>query len=118
MRKPVEGPAAPAAERDVLRLVWSDCTSQPAETRPLSPERLFEALDGRMISARGQEWLVEIYSVRAEEGATFLQIALHGSPSFTLLMRLAPDEGPKHAGQILTAWLGNRADHTHILNVA
>jgi len=106
------------AERDALRLVWSECTSQVATSYTLSPERLFEALDGRMISVRGQDWLVEIFSVRAEARATFLQIALHGTPSFTMLMRLAPDEGPKHAARILASWLTNRADRTHILNVA
>jgi hypothetical protein len=33
-------------------------------------------------------------------------------------MKLAPDEGPKHAKAALSSWLSNRADHTHIVNVA
>jgi hypothetical protein len=84
----------------------------------LSTERLFAALDGRIVGARSKQWLIEIYSVRQESGAIWLQLALQGETSYSLLMRLAPDEGPKHAIRILSLWLGNRTDHTRILNVA
>ena len=72
----------------------------------------------RAIAANGQQWLVEIYSIHQESATTWLQLALRGLPAFTLLMRLAPNEGPKDVTRILSAWLANRADRTHILNVA
>src|SRR5689334_3659482 len=104
---------------DAMRHAWNGCLETlPVANGRLSTERLFEALDGRVVAASGQQWLIEIYSVRQESGATWLQLALQGETSYSLLMRLAPDEGPKHVVRILTLWLGNRADRTHIVNVA
>ena len=116
---------SPVAPRDAMRLVWNECLDalsidpSPSFGRdPLSPERLFDALDGRTIMARGAEYLVEIYSVTPETDATWLQLSLHGETSFSLLLRLAPDEGTKHAVHILSSWLTNRVDRTHVFNVA
>jgi len=112
------------AMREAMRLAWNECLDTlPSVTggtvgRGLSAERLFEALDGRTVSARGRQWLIEIYSVRQESDATWLQLALQGESSHSLLMRLAPDDRPKHAVRVISAWLGNRPDRAHILNVA
>jgi hypothetical protein len=83
-----------------------------------SAERLYEALDGHTIGARGREWLIEVYSVRQEAEATWLQLALHGESAYSLLVRLAPDEGIKHARAVLISWLSTRHDPKHIVNVA
>src|SRR5689334_14987366 len=89
----------PVAPRDAMRLVWNECLDalsiepvSPFGRDTLSPERLFDTLDGRTVSARGGQWLVEIYSVRAEADAIWLQLSLHGETSFSMLLRLAPDE--------------------------
>jgi hypothetical protein len=113
-------PSHTAGARAAIRAAWDDCLeSLPGLTiGGASAERLFEALDGRAIAARGRQWLVEIYSVRREADATWLQLAIHGETSYSILMRLAPDEGLKHATTVLSSWLSTRHDPTHIVNVA
>ena len=113
-------PSHTAGARAAMRAAWDDCMeSVPGLTVGApSAERLFEALDGRAIAARSREWLVEIYSVRREADATWLQLAMHGETSYSILMRLAPDEGIKHATTVLSSWLSTHHDPTHIVNVA
>jgi hypothetical protein len=106
-----------------MRLVWNDCVrasldDDRSSRERLTPERLFEALDGRRIVVLSRTWQVEIYSVRAEGDATWLQLGLTGDPSFNLLMRMAPDEGPKHAVHILSSWLANPKGVSHVVNVS
>jgi hypothetical protein len=104
-----------------MRVAWNDCLDTlPGLTLGAgeSVERMYEALDGRTIGARGRQWLVEIYSVRREGNATWLQLALHGETGYSILMRLAPDEGVKHATAALGSWLSTRHDPKHIVNVA
>src|SRR3954451_15962408 len=112
-------PSPTAGARAALRAAWNDCVdSLPGLTvGAASAERLFEALDGRTIAARSRQWLVENYSVRREADATWLQLAMHGETSYNILMRLAPDEGVKHATTVLSSWLSTRHDPTHIVNV-
>jgi hypothetical protein len=104
--------------------VWNDCVGlmpgvvAPRRGAALSPEQLFDNLDGRMISAGGRNWLVEVYSVCVEKGATWLQVGLEGASSVSVLMRMARDEGPAHAIRYLSSWLGNPADRSHIVNGA
>jgi hypothetical protein len=107
--------------REALRLSWNLCLEamqDPALACGCTPPRLFESLDGQTISAGVSQCLIEIYSVRYENDAMWLQLALHGESTFNVLMRLAPDEGPKHAKAALASWLMNGADRTHIVNVA
>ena len=110
-----------AGAREALRLSWNACLEamqDPALARGYTVPQLFESLDGQTIGAGAYRWLIEIYSARHENDAIWLQLALHGESTLNLLMRLAPAEGPKHAKAILSSWLGNRADRTHIVNVA
>src|SRR3954471_15470208 len=92
-------PSHAAGARAAVRAAWDDCLDSLAglTVTGLPAERLFEALDGRIIAARSRDWLVEIYSVRREPDATWLQLAMHSETSYNILMRLAPDEGPKTA---------------------
>jgi len=90
----------------------------PALARGCTPPRLFESLDGQTVGAGACQSLIELYSVRHENDAMWLQLALHGESTYNILMKLAPDEGPKHAKGVLSSWLSNRVDRTHIVNVA
>jgi hypothetical protein len=110
-----------AAAHEAMRAAWNDCLdSLPGLIvgGGQSAARLYQALDGHTIAAGGRQWLVEVYSVRREAEATWLQLALHGESAYNILMRLAPDEGIKHARTALTSWLSTRHDPTHIVNVA
>jgi hypothetical protein len=113
------GGHTPAARR-AMRAAWHACLeSLPGlAVGGQAAERLFEALDGRVIAGRGRQWLIEIYSVRREANATWFQLALHGETGYSILMRLAPDEGVKQATAVLSSWLSTRHDPTHIVNVA
>src|SRR5689334_14207027 len=124
MSKSSRGAAAVATTaREAMRLVWNDSVRTSFDEHRLlrerlTPERLFEALDGRAVVVLGRTWHVEIFSVHAEYDATWLQLGLNGDPSFNLLMRMAPDEGPKHAVHILSTWLANPKSISHVVNVS
>src|SRR5262245_765170 len=50
-------------------------------------ERLFEGLDGHTISGFGGAWQVRVYSICEEPGAWWLQLALEGTPEYTVTLR-------------------------------
>ena len=62
--------------------------SRPRELTPeAARERLFEGLDGHSISVSDGTWHVRVYGICEEPGAWWLQLALEGSPKYTVTMR-------------------------------
>jgi hypothetical protein len=81
--------------------------------RPLSPDRLCEALDGRHLRASGRDWRVEVYGVFDDHGRRWVQLALDGDQIRVVTLSLAPTHGPRHAVRSLRSWLDNpRATET------
>src|ERR1700730_4922085 len=72
--------------RGALRLAWSDCleaTRPPlqAERRfrisdEPSPKRLFDTLDGRIVSVSNQSWQVSVFSVYEDSDCRWIQLGL------------------------------------------
>jgi hypothetical protein len=84
----------------------------------LSPQALFDALDGRIVRASTGEWRVEIYSVSDDRQTRWVQLGLGGDPAFCLTMRLNPDADSAYALNVLTSWLTNRESTADIVSIA
>jgi hypothetical protein len=84
----------------------------------LAPDALFAALDGRTLTVSGRRWLVEVYSVCDSAGRRWIQLGLDGRPHYMLTLKLAAEDGVRHAILALSSWLANPAQGREILNVA
>jgi len=116
--------------REAMRLAWRNCVEAVSEMEGVerewqevpagreSPQDWFEALDGSTVRLRGAEWHLEVFSVVMDQAATWLQVLLAGEPSHLLTLKLPPHEGVGHVLSILSSWLADPGQATHVLNVA
>ena len=81
-------------------------------------ERLFEGLDGHTISASGGTWQVRVYSICEEPGAWWLQLALEGSPEYTVTLRTPLLETAPETLSRLSRWLAKTSQADDVLTVA
>ncbi len=73
--------------------------------RPISADRLFDALDGRTIEAGTRSWSTEVYSIMEGRGARWVQLALLGTSRHMLALRLARTDDAGFALGALSTWL-------------
>ena len=73
----------------------------------VTPDRLFEDLDGRRLTVGDKDWCVVVYGVFDEPGRRWVQLALDGSRIEVVTLRLAPTEGLDRAVQSLAQWLAD-----------
>jgi hypothetical protein len=73
-------------------------------------DRLFEGLDNHTISASGGTWQVRVYSICEEPGAWWLQLALEGSPEYTVTLRTPLHETAPETLSRLSRWLANTSE--------
>jgi len=104
----VYGESAPR-ERD-------ETTTTPGGS--LSPERLFRALDGRWITACGERWRTEVYSVSYEEGWRWIQVGLYGAREHMLTLRTSRTDGIRQLILALSSWLVGAEARTDTPSVA
>ena len=81
-------------------------------------ERLFEGLDTHTISVSGGTWQVRVYSICEEPGAWWLQLALEGSPEYTVTLRIPLHETAPEILFRLSRWLTNTSQAEDVLTVA
>jgi hypothetical protein len=79
---------------------------------------MFALLDGRIVTAAGGRWRLDVFSVCDHEGSRWIQLALDGEPRYALTMRLSPREGIRHGLFVLAGWLANPGGYREILSVA
>lgn len=72
-------------------------------------ERLFQGLDGQLLSAESGCWRVRVYSIWGERNSWWLQLALEGEPEYTVTMRTALGDDGTQALKSLTKWLAQPA---------
>ena len=112
-----------------MRLAWTNCPKSVSAgpnsrqggrvpVSPISPQMLFDAIDGNTLRVLDREWEIEVFSVLLEAGATWVQLALTGRPSHTLILRLPPQAGVTHVTCLLSSWLVRPTDIPQVLNVA
>jgi hypothetical protein len=83
----------------------------------LTTEHLFNALDGRWITAAGDQWRAEVYGVLEEGGWRWLQVGLHGPRNHMITFRTAPTSAIGEVIQALTAWLSGSDPGPDIVSI-
>lgn len=101
-------PAAGSASSDWVPADDRGFASEPATLGAMpvaSPERVFEALDGRWFSVSGDHWCAEVYGVLQEGGWRWVQLGLHGAREHIITLRTPEAIGIGQLILSLTAWL-------------
>jgi hypothetical protein len=82
-------------------------TDQPMRPDPaMTPEQLYKALDGRVLSVGRQIWRIHVFSVVDDDkGQRWVQLAMRGEPDYSVMLQLAPTTGVGHAILALVRWL-------------
>ena len=73
--------------------------------RRVTPDRLFQDLDGRQLFARGAHWCVVVYGVFDDSERRWVQLALDGDRTAVVTLKLTPAEGLDRAVYSLAQWL-------------
>lgn len=75
-----------------------------------SPDELFNALDGRLISVAARTWRVEVFGIRDVAGARWVQVGLTGDAGQLMVTRrLVAGAGVQHVVLTLSSWLADPA---------
>jgi len=114
--------------RQAMRMACRSCLETfPIETKRVgaadalgreSPQEWFDALDGAVVRLRDEEWHLEVFSVVMDQAATWVQVQLSGACAHLLTLRLPTHAGVRHVTSILSSWLADPSQSTHVLNVA
>jgi len=91
-----------------------------AAERFQTPDRLFELLDGRTVTAGGQLWKVEVFGIRDLAGHRWIQVGLsHEETNRMATVRIAAGGSLELALSALASWAGTvTTDEDSLLNIA
>ena len=81
----------------------------------VSPERLFQALDGTQLSVDGVDWQVQVFGVIDEPSRRWVQVALEGSRRSVVTLRLMDTQSPRQVARELSAWPSDRHTASSVL---
>ena len=70
-----------------------------------SADDLFVALDGRSVSVHSRGWRIEITGIFEQDGATWIQMTLHGTPTHDVVVKMAPLDTAAEVVEALRSWL-------------
>lgn len=76
-------------------------------------DHLYRTLDGCAITVLDRWWRIRLYRVRLEDDQCWIHLALLGTPTYMLALRLPPAAGAAEAMAMLTAWLTAPGDSHH-----
>jgi hypothetical protein len=76
----------------------------------VNAEGLFASLDGRDLSASGQQWRIEVFGIADADHDRWIQLAVSGSERYLITLRLHAGDGAQRAVAALTGWLANPVD--------
>lgn len=76
----------------------------------VNPDRLFDSLDGRSLTASGVPWRIEVFSIADADHDRWVQLALCGHQRYLLTLRLHVGDGTQRAVAALAGWLANPSD--------
>jgi hypothetical protein len=72
----------------------------------LTPDELYAALHGRVISVGRERWQLEVFSVVDDEaGPRWVQLAMKGEPDYPVTLQLDRTTKPENAVLALVRWL-------------
>jgi hypothetical protein len=98
----------------------SSIHARRAEVGPrlVTPDDLFDALNGSDLTVSGRKWRIEVYSIRDRAGLRWVQLALNGDPCHMLAVNVRTGDGPAPVLDALSSWLVNPGSTNAILPVA
>jgi len=73
----------------------------------VTPDRLFEFLDGQRLSVGDGDWFVVVYGVIDDQERRWVQLVLDGERLQIVTLKLAPTDGLDRAVQSLAMWLAD-----------
>jgi len=77
------------------------------DTGNLHPDDLFRDLDGRQIARPSGVWLVFVSAIHTVGARRWIQVALSGATSYSLILKASDRAGGRQALEAITAWLTN-----------
>ena len=82
------------------------------------PHRIFQALDGRQLTAWKRTWRMEVYAVVDDGDTRWIQLALKGLERHELTLSAPRSFDAKQIAAALRSGLGQLLTPAHVLNVA
>jgi len=70
-----------------------------------SANDLFQALDGRSVSVHSRSWRIEITGIFEQDGSSWIQLTLQGTPSYNLAVKFGAYETAAEVVETLRSWL-------------
>jgi hypothetical protein len=97
---------APEQNRQHLDSRANIAQSTGAE-HPAHPDDLFRDIDGRQIARASGVWLVFVSAIHAIDSRRWIQVALSGTPSYSVVLNASERVGGTQALEAIAAWLSN-----------
>jgi hypothetical protein len=72
-----------------------------------SANDLFQALDGQRVSVRSGSWYIEITGIFEQEGSSWIQMTLKGTPSYHLAVKISPTDAAADVVEAVRSWLAS-----------
>jgi hypothetical protein len=79
--------------------------ARPVHTGDRHPDDLFRDLDGRQIARASGVWLVFVSAIHSVGARRWIQVALSGTPSYTLILKASDRVEGSEALAAIGAWL-------------
>jgi hypothetical protein len=87
-------------------------------SRAVTPDALFDALDGRCLWVAGGTWQLEVYSVHDEQGSRWIQAALKGDRLLPVTIKLTAEVSIEDALSRVAARLAEGAEGDAAIDVS
>jgi hypothetical protein len=72
-----------------------------------SANDLFRALDSQSVSVRAGSWHIEITGIFEQEGSSWIQMTLNGTPSYHVAVKIGGADTAADVIEALRAWLAS-----------
>lgn len=106
------------AVKSSIRVTSLDARRAGLGPRLVTPDDLFDVLDGSDLTVGGRTWRIGVYSIRDRAGLRWVQLALSGDPCHMLAVKVGTGDGPAPVVDALSSWLLNPGSTNAILPVA
>ena len=89
------------------RVCVQRCSLLLSDTRMknASANELFQALDGRTVSVRSRAWRIEITGIFEQDGSSWVQLTLQGTPSYNVAVKIGTFDTAAEVVETLRSWL-------------
>jgi hypothetical protein len=87
-------------------------------SRAVTPDALFDALDGRWLGMAGGTWQLEVYSVHDEQGSRWIQAALRGDKLLPVTIKLTAEASIADALSKVAARLAETAEGDTAIDIS